>query len=136
MSFQDSVEKTLADVALDDEYDSRDSSRVEELTKLVGDFGWEALEREMLGILAASRNHDHCKVAAGVFWHGVQDLRPIHADRLIALLCWRFPADDNLAWSITSKLKGVAYLSDYDPRQDPAVRAELDALRGPGPEFG
>jgi hypothetical protein len=136
MSFQDSVEKILADVALDEDFDSRDSSRVEELMKLIDDFGWEVLESEMLGLLAASHNYDHWKVAAGVFWNAVLDQRPLHADRLIAHLCWRFTAEDNLAWSITCKLKGVAYASDYDPRQDPAVRAALDALRGPHPEFG
>jgi hypothetical protein len=136
MSFQDSVEKILADLALDEEGDSRDSSRVEELMNLIADFGWAPLEREMLGILAASDNADHWHVAAGVFWRAVLDQRPIHADRLIAHLCWRFPVEDNLAWSITSKLKRVAHLSDYDPRQDPAVLAALDVLRGPDPEFG
>ncbi len=136
MSFQDSVEKILADLALDEDGDSRDSSRVTELMKLIADFGWAPLEREMLGILAASHNEDHWHVAAGVFWSALLEQRPIHADRLIAHLCWRFPVEDNLAWSITSKLKGIGYLSDYDPRQDPAVLAALHALRGPDPEFG
>lgn len=130
MSIDDFVERVLADGSLDEEGDQRDSSRVEELMKLAAQFGWPALEAEMLGILAASRNEDHWNVAAGVFWSAVLERQPIHADRLIAHLCWRFPADHNLAWSITSKLKGVAYLSDYEPRQDPAVVAALDALRG------
>jgi hypothetical protein len=35
----------------------------------------------------------------------------------------------NLAWSITCKLKGLDYMSEYDPLRDPAVLHELEALR-------
>ena len=129
MVLQELVQRILADAPLDDESDSRGSSRVDELTKLITDFGWEALESSMLGVLARSEVEDHWTVAAGFFWGAVLDQRPVHADRLIAHLCLRFPAEDNLAWSITSKLKRVSYLSDYDPRHDPSVLHELDALR-------
>jgi hypothetical protein len=50
--------------------------------------------------------------------------------RVIAHLYFRYcgPGEDNLAWSITSRLKGVGYLSDYDPLCDPYVVRELKKL--------
>lgn len=129
MSLHESVAAILADASLDDEADARDSSRVEELEKLILVFGWEALEVAMLTILASSNRQDHWEVAAGFFWGAVLDNRALDRDRLIAHLCYRFPGGDNLAWSIISKLKGVAYLSEYDPRRDPAVLCELEPLR-------
>lgn len=129
MSLHESVAAILADASLDDEADARDSSRVEELEKLILVFGWEALEVAMLTILASSNRQDHWQVAAGFFWGAVLDHRPLDRDRLIAHLCFRFTDDDDTVWSITCKLKSVDYLSDYDPRRDPAVQRELDALQ-------
>jgi hypothetical protein len=40
----------------------------------------------------------------------------------------RGDAEDNLAWSITSKLKGVGYLADYLALDDPGVQAEIPAF--------
>jgi hypothetical protein len=120
----------LADVSLDDDADPRDSSRARELEKLSLGFGWQPLEAEMLRLLASSPHEDHWQVAAAFFWSAVLDRRPADADRLIAHLCLRFSSGDNLAWSITSKLKGVSYLSEYDPLQDPGVLDELEVLRG------
>jgi hypothetical protein len=81
---------------------------------------------------AGRRRRDH-EVAAEVLWGAALYGWEVPADRVIALLCDRFDprgdAGDNLVWSIASKLKGVDYLSDYDPLQDPGVRAELAAIR-------
>jgi hypothetical protein len=57
--------------------------------------------------------------------------------RVIALLHHRLIADvpapleldDNLVWSITRNLKGVDYLSDYEPLDDPEVKDELRRIR-------
>ena len=72
----------------------------------------------------------------GHLWGAALDGRDLPADRVIALLYHRLDPGDggenNLAWSITSKLKRVGYLSDYDPLQDAAVRAELAVLRVTG----
>ena len=35
---------------------------------------------------------------------------------------------ENLAWSITLELKDRTSLTEYEPREDPGVRAVLDAL--------
>jgi hypothetical protein len=72
-------------------------------------------------------------VAAEVLWGAVLDRREIPADRIIALLCYRLsPPDeyeDNLVWSITSELRGIDYLSDYNPYHDPLIQRELEAIR-------
>ena len=57
----------------------------------------------------------------------------MNANKVIAHLCHRFIAagnnEDNLAWSIVSKLKGKDYLSDYDPLRDAEVIEELNKIR-------
>jgi hypothetical protein len=128
MSLRESIDAILGDASLDDDADARSSSRIEELEGLVDIFGWAPVQLEMLQIMA-SESDDYCRVAAGFFWGAAQDQRPIDGDRLIAHLCLRFPQGDNLAWSITSKLKGLDYASDYDPLQDPGVVGNLEALR-------
>lgn len=129
MALRDSIDAILGDASLDDDADTRASSRIEELEGLVEVFGWGPLQLELLRILASSDSDDYCRVAAGFFWGAAQDQRPIDGDRLIAHLCLRFPQGDNLAWSITSKLKGLDYASNYDPLQDPGVVGNLEALR-------
>jgi hypothetical protein len=37
-------------------------------------------------------------------------------------------AENNLVWSIAAKLKGEAYLSEYQPREDPGVARHLRRL--------
>ena len=128
MSLSEAISAILADIPLDDDLDPRDSSRGEELAKLVHAHGWQALELEMLDVLLNSSNLDHWNVAAGFFWGTVLDQRPDPADRKIAHLCYRFPPSDNLVWSIIVKLKELPYDSDYDPLRDPAVAAELRAV--------
>jgi hypothetical protein len=70
-----------------------------------------------------------------MFWSAVWDKRNIPADELIALLYYRFQTTeheglDNWVWSITSHLKGVGYLSEYEPLKDPGVLEHFRKLRG------
>jgi hypothetical protein len=123
------VAAILGDAALDTEADPRDSSRVEELENLVPAVGWAALEKEMLALFSDHEDEDHWRVAAEVLWGAALDGRELHVDRVIAHLYFRFPPDDNLAWSITTKLKHLDYLSPYDPMSDLGVIRELEALR-------
>lgn len=126
------IEAILADDALDDE--SSDDSKCGRIEQLIGDVGWPTVRDSILALLAdaARRQRDH-EVAAEVLWSAVLDGREMPADRVIALLYNRFDpcgnAEDNLVWSITSKLRGVDYLSEYKPLQDPGVQAELAAIR-------
>ena len=118
----------LADAALD-EIDQQSS--IEELCRADG---WDRVCDALLAILEdATRSVHDWAVTAAVFWGAVLDGRPVPADRLIALLYVRLPKEDgaenNLAWSIASNLKGRSYLSDYDPLSDPDIQRELDRLR-------
>ena len=126
------MDAILADDVLDDE--SSEGSKCEEIERLIGRVDWSTVRDSILSVLADSgrRRRDH-EVAAEVLWGAVLDGREMPADRVIALLYNRFDprgeAEDNLVWSITSKLKRVDYLSDYEPLQDPGVKAELAAIR-------
>jgi len=129
-ALHDALAAILGDDALDAE--GAASSKAEEIEKLITDATWPVVEEAMLALLADSETPAHWRVAAEVLWGAALDRRVVSVDRVIAHLCFRYPPnveEDNLAWSITSKLKGVSYLSDYDPLQDAAVRQELERLR-------
>jgi hypothetical protein len=131
------IKEILSTDALDDE--SCDDSKCEAIERLIETAGWSAVRDSILALLgdAARPRRDH-EVAAEVLWGAVLDRRELPADRVIALLHHRFDpcgdSEDNLVWSITSKLKGLDYLSDYQPLQDPAVQAELVAIRAGMPD--
>ena len=101
---------------------------------LIPQLGWHSVRAAMIDVLAAERPRVDHQVAMEVFWGAVLDKREMPENRIIALLYHRFDprsdSEDNLVWSITSKLKGVDYLSEYEPLHDPGVKAELAALRG------
>ena len=127
----EALQKILADDSLD--LEDAEESKCEKIEELIRHYGWKSIESCLLQVLEADSLR--CKdwnTAAEVFWGAVLDERDLSADRVIALLYQRLPGDEysaNLAWSIASKLKGVGYLSDYDPLADPGVQAELDRLR-------
>jgi hypothetical protein len=125
------IEAILADDALDDE--ECDESKCERIERLIAAAGWAEVRDSMLEVLAANRRPRDYQVATEVLWGAVLDNRELPADRVVALLYYRFDprgdCEDSLVWSITSKLKGVNYLSEYRPLQDPGVQAELAALR-------
>ena len=128
MELEARITAILLDSSLDDE--TVDSSRAEEVEKLIPRFGWPAVQESMLAGLR-SREPERWRLAAEVLWGAALDRREVDVDRVIAHLCLRYPPgpeEDNLAWSITSKLKGRGYLSAYDPLDDPGgarVLAEL-----------
>jgi hypothetical protein len=109
----------------------------EAIEALIDTYGWPEVLEEMLSLLQRGTSDD-AREAAAVIWGAVLDGRPIPVDKVIALLVLRYRPedctehDDNLAWSIICKLKGVGYLSDYDARRDPAVVRELDRLQSQG----
>lgn len=126
------VEAILADAEL--EREGSESSKVEEIERFYQECGWEPVRDYLMSLLEDPvRRMDDRMTIAAVFWGAVLDRLPVNADRLIALLYKRLPPDEgssenNLAWSITSKLKGKSYLSRYDPLEDPGVRGELGRL--------
>jgi hypothetical protein len=108
---------------------------LEEFSPLIDEVGWPEVRGELLAILEdESRPEEQWLAVAEVFWGAVLDHRPVPADRLIALLYVRLPPDphsieNNLAWSIVVRLRGLSYLSEYDPLADPKVLAELATVR-------
>lgn len=112
-----------------------DEDAVERIEQLIEESGWPTVRDDLMAILEdPTRAASEWETVAAVFWGAVLDGREVNADRLIALLYARLPndggsAENNLAWSITSKLRGVDYLSAYNPLADGKVQAELASIR-------
>jgi hypothetical protein len=128
------INAILTDGRLNDE--SSDPTRAGAIEDLIGSHGWEPVRECMMDVLRDDRQAQHWRAAAHVFWGAVLDRRELPADEVVAWLWHRFcpegQAQDDDIWGIVSKLKGVGYLSDYDPRRDPAVRPYLEAIRRRG----
>jgi hypothetical protein len=132
MDIRQRINEILADDRLNDE--SSDPTKAEAIEALIGPYGWEIVRECMLDILRDDSQGSHWRTVAHVIWGAVLDRRELLADEVIALLYHRFDpegrAEDNDVWSITSKLKGVSYLSKYEPLRDPGVLRHLQVLRG------
>lgn len=131
----DLIRQILADDSLD--LDTSELSKCEAIEQLIPKFGWPSIYREMLSLLEDhNQSPQNWLTAAQVLWGAVLDKREFgDTAKAIALLYLRIGgadgADENLAWSITSKLKGVDYLSSYNPMKDPEVIAALERLNKP-----
>jgi len=105
----------------------------EQLQPLIDEFGWTAVCDGFFEALE-SKETAIWRTAAAAIWGAALDKREMDAHRAIALVYFRLDPnkpgeEDNLAWSIACKLKGVGYLSTYDPRLDPPVKEQLEQLR-------
>jgi hypothetical protein len=112
-------------------------SREEAVERVAADAGWPSVAEAFLAVLGDDNlDFEDWTAAANTLWGVVLDQREVDADRAIALLYWRFDpqgdAENNLVWSITSKLKNVGYLSRYEPLQDPGVVRELARIKSGG----
>jgi len=122
-------------ILIGEDHSSDGDNSVERIEGTIEDNGWDVVRACLLAILEdPGRPVAHWKVCAAVFWGAVLDERPVPVDRLIALLYVRLPNDEhsgesNFAWSITAKLRGVSYLSEYDPLADPRIQRELSTIR-------
>ncbi len=127
---QQRVGEILTDHDLQEE--AAECSQAESIESLNDRFGWEAVCRCLMDRFRDDSQEDHWRVLMAVFWEAVLDGRELPADELIAWLYHRFDphgqAEDNLVWSITSKLKGVGYLSKYNPLSDPGVLQHLQRI--------
>lgn len=102
------------------------------LAPVVAGHGWPPVGEALLGILEADEP-GLWPDAAGALWATALDRCELDSNRVIALVYHRLGGsasdhDSNLAWSVASRLKGVGYLSDYDPLADPDVLRELERL--------
>lgn len=130
----ETIDAILSDRSIDGE--EGESARAEEIERLVAEYSWAPVQDCLFDILRDdSRSTDEWEVVGAVFWSAVLDKRKISANEAIALLYYRLPLDSmsdesNLAWSIASELKGIGYLSDYDPLSDPEVQRYLPKADG------
>jgi hypothetical protein len=123
----------LDDPALDEAEDT--GSKAECIEALIEEHGWDALLACLCGLLHRGNETTDWLAIADVFWGATLDKRPMPADAVIALLYGRFQRagvcdehSGNLLWSITSRLKGVGYLSDYEPLHDSGVRSQMETF--------
>ncbi|WP_345685634.1 hypothetical protein [Novipirellula caenicola] len=124
----------LADPHFHDDFVDDDLS--DAVASLASDVGWQPVLNAMLDVLRDSSLTRHWyDVVACLFACDCHTL-PLPCDRsyITALLydCLRICPDlgidgrnpddtDNLVWSIVHNLKGVSYMSDYDPKTDAEV---------------
>ena len=98
--------------------------------------GYAKLQEEVMGILADEGQAGDWQQAAAVLYWSLSwaERKPLEPMKIVARLYWCLERDfglgaddtsdiDNLVWSIAKELKGVSYGSEWDPYQDPEVRA-------------
>lgn len=131
------LQAILDDDRLDD--DAVEETRAEVIEAIIEAEGWEPVQRCLIDVMKndLAPRRDWIS-AAEVFWEAALDGRKVEADLIIFLLYKRLKPDsdyleENLIWSIASKLKRVGYLSEYEPMQDPAVLAAGRAMGATDP---
>lgn len=117
--------------------EERDDGRglLEGVLDWVAEDGWDSPLMEALAILEDDESRDSWPAAANVMYYASSRTSdwPFPAMKAVARLydCLiEYPGfggsglEDagNLVWSIAKELKGVEYLSDWDPQKDPEVQ--------------
>ena len=116
-----------------EDFESSKCDKCEEIESLIEVYGWEVMQSALVEMLKEiNLNIYDFDVVAQVFWGAVLDKRIIDTNKVIALLYLRLPDGndlENLIWSITERLKGVGYLSDYEPLEDPDIIKEMNKYK-------
>lgn len=130
------LQRVFANDQLDDE--GIPETRSEMIEEIIEAEGWEPVQDYLLDVLKNdSAPYRDWESAAEAFWGAALDKRAVQSDLVIALLYLRLKPDEhsdenNLAWSIVCKLKGIGYHSEYDPMADPDIQAALNSLTKQG----
>ena len=116
-----------------EDFESSKADKCEEIESFIENYSWEVIQSALVEMLKDIKldTYDY-DVIAQVFWGAVLDKRIIDTNKVIALLYLRLPAGsdlENLIWSITHRLKGVGYLSDYEPLEDPDIIKEMNKYK-------
>ncbi len=112
---------------------------LEKLGHLAGSVGWEPLLANAFALLnnPAQKGFWHAAILV-IYWSlSSQPTLPCTLDECIARLyvCLEQSPElaehdgENLVWSIVHHLKGVSYLSDWDPYKDPVVLKHMERYR-------
>ena len=112
---------------------------LEELRRLAGSVGWEPLLADAFAILNSQAQKGFWYQAILVFFWSLssQPTLPCTLEECIARLyvCLEQSPEldehdsENLIWSIVHHLKGISYLSDWDPYKDPRVWKHMERYR-------
>jgi hypothetical protein len=133
---RNAAEDAVAGALREEIASGEDGPSVDELLEPVLDrYGWPPVREALFRVLEGDEE-SLWPVAVAALWDSC-GRRDMEADRAIALVYHRLAPDAsdderNLAWSIASTLKGVDYLSDYEPLSDAGVLNELERLRRGG----
>ena len=119
------VKQILDDPSLDNE--DAEESKSELIEQLITSDNWPEIQQFLFEVLSNDdETYSNWHTCLEVFWGAVLDQRPVDGDRIIALAFLRLKPDEhslenNLAWSLTCKIKGEDYFSGYSPFEDPEV---------------
>ncbi len=111
-----------------------EETKCSKIEELISQYGWSIIQDILFDILLdKKRRIADYQVVAEVFWGAVLDKREISKNKVIALLIKKLPNDErsnenNLVWSIVSKLQNLSYLSKYNPLEDPEIIKEICRL--------
>lgn len=117
------MKNVLADEALDAD---------EMLARLLSNSTWPQVDASLRALLRDENEAALWPAIVGIYWAAVLDKRETEINSLIALLWHRRPEltlEENLVWSVISKLKNLDYLANYDAERDANVARELALLR-------
>ena len=140
MKLQEMILNILSNPELDD--DVIEESKSELIYNLTEKYEWSQIYSILIEFLEDSGLYHYWHTITVILFQAVTDKRPIRVDYTIALLYYCLMnapenyMDENLVWSITRNLKGVGYLSDYEPFKDSAVWEELQKIKKLHTEIG
>ena len=114
----------------------------ERINELGDENGWSNLVTESINILLDTNLKKCWHLAASVVAWSIEDNHklPCEWSYLVAVLYLCLEIDpnlgsdenadaENLVWSISQKIKGVDYLSDWDPLEDREVLEHMEKLK-------
>lgn len=105
-------------------------TRTECIETLIQQYGWTEVQQVLFEILCDNiYSKDEYGEVAHVFFGAALDGKSVQVNKAIALLYYRlgqYNEYENELWSITSKLKGLDYLAEYDPMKDEEILRELE----------
>ena len=94
---------------------------------LVEEYGWDEVQQSLFQALIDKKTKEDYITIAQTFWYAILDILDIDRDKAVALINYRCnpydsPYEDNLAWSITSKLYSLDYAnSEYNAFRDEKI---------------
>lgn len=100
--------------------------------KILPQFSWNDVQDALIFILLDDNHEDKdYETIAEIIWEAVLDERTVKKEAVVGLLYYRLvkreaPYENNLIWSITTKLYDLDYAnSEFNPLMDPKILETL-----------